>query len=39
MNAGIQSVKFDASNLSSGLYFYRISTGGFVNVKKMLLLK
>ncbi|MFH1525941.1 MAG: T9SS type A sorting domain-containing protein, partial [Bacteroidota bacterium] len=39
MNAGFQSVKFDASNLSSGLYFYRISTGGFVNVKKMLLLK
>jgi hypothetical protein len=39
MNAGFQSVNFDASHLSSGLYFYRISAGNFVDVKKMLLLK
>ena len=39
MNAGFQSVKFDASNLSSGLYFYRINTGNFTDVKKMMLLK
>ena len=46
MNAGSQSINFDASHLSSGLYFYRISAGTstssateFVDVKKMLLLK
>ena len=47
MNAGYHSVKFDASNLTSGIYLYRISasetsTGSaqsFVDVKKMLLLK
>ncbi len=39
MNAGFQSVNFDASNLSSGLYFYKIDAGNFVDVKKMLLIK
>jgi hypothetical protein len=39
MNAGFQSINFDASNLNSGLYFYRISTGNFVDVKKMMLIK
>ncbi len=39
MNAGLQSVNFDASNLSSGLYFYKIDAGNFVDVKKMILLK
>lgn len=39
MNAGFQRVNFDASNLTSGLYFYRISSGKFTDVKKMLLIK
>ncbi len=39
MNAGFQSVDFDASLLSSALYFYRISSGNFADVKKMLLIK
>ena len=39
MNAGDQTVNFDASRLSSGLYFYRISAGNFVDVKKMMLIK
>ncbi len=39
MNAGNQKINFDASYLSSGLYFYRISAGDFVGVKKMMLLK
>jgi hypothetical protein len=39
MNAGQQSVIFDASKLSSGVYFYRLDAGSFHSVKKMLLLK
>ncbi len=39
IDAGFQNINFDATNLSSGLYFYRITAGNFVAVKKMLLLK
>jgi hypothetical protein len=39
MNAGSYSVDFDASKLSSGVYFYKITTGGFAQTKKMLLVK
>jgi hypothetical protein len=39
MNAGQQSVVFDASRLSSGEYFYRLDAGSFSSVKKMMLLK
>ena len=37
--AGIYRVDFDASELSSGIYYYRIDTGNFISVKKMILLK
>lgn len=37
--AGIYSVDFDASNLNSGIYLYRLETSDFVQVKKMILLK
>jgi len=37
--AGSYSVDFSASALSSGVYFYRLSAGEFVSMKKMLLLK
>ena len=37
--AGYYNVVFDASNLSSGLYFYSIRSGDFLSTKKMLLLK
>ncbi len=38
-NAGQYQVKFDASQLSTGLYIYRIQSGSFVDSKKMMLLK
>jgi endo-1,4-beta-xylanase len=39
MNAGHHNVTFNASELSSGLYYYRLEAGEFVSVKKMMLLK
>ncbi|HVO76143.1 MAG TPA: T9SS type A sorting domain-containing protein, partial [Ignavibacteriaceae bacterium] len=38
-NAGTYEITWNASNLSSGIYFYRIEAGNFVSVKKMTLLK
>ena len=35
----VHEVNFDASNLSSGVYFYRFESKQFVAMKKMLLLK
>jgi len=37
--AGSHSVNFDASNLSSGIYFYELRAGNFIQSNKMLLLK
>jgi len=39
LNSGYHKVNFNASNLASGIYFYRIEAGDFVNVKKLMLLK
>lgn len=36
---GLKEVSFNASGLSSGVYFYRISAGGFTDLKKMMLIK
>jgi len=36
---GFYTVSFDGTNYSSGVYFYRIETGSFTDVKKMVLLK
>ncbi|PIP78014.1 MAG: hypothetical protein COW85_05960 [Ignavibacteria bacterium CG22_combo_CG10-13_8_21_14_all_37_15] len=38
-SAGTHQVKFDASNLSSGIYFYRIVSGSNSEMKKMILVK
>ncbi|MFA5405401.1 MAG: T9SS type A sorting domain-containing protein, partial [Ignavibacteria bacterium] len=37
--AGIYIVDFNATNLSSGIYFYKITSGEFSSVKKMILVK
>jgi hypothetical protein len=37
--AGNYSVDFNASNLTSGVYFYRLEVNGFIDTKKMLLIK
>jgi len=39
MEAGNNSVMFDASSLSSGVYFYNIVSGSFTDTKKMILVK
>ena len=39
MEAGYHKVTWDASNLSSGIYFYRLQAGDFVHTRKMVLLK
>jgi len=36
-SAGEYEVKFDGSDLSSGVYFYRLQAGGFVQARKLLL--
>lgn len=38
-DAGFFQLEFDASNYASGLYFYKIEAGDFVETKKMMLVK
>ena len=37
--AGNYEVEFNASHLSSGIYFYRLDAGKFSSTKKIILLK
>lgn len=37
--AGSHQLNFDATNLTSGIYFYQIKTQSFTSTKKMMLLK
>jgi len=36
---GVYSVNLNATNLKSGIYFYKLETGNFTDVKKMSLVK
>jgi photosystem II stability/assembly factor-like uncharacterized protein len=37
--AGNYELSFDATNLSSGMYIYRMESGNYVSIKKMMILK
>ncbi|MFN4111058.1 MAG: T9SS type A sorting domain-containing protein, partial [Ignavibacteria bacterium] len=39
LDAGKHFIDFDASKLSSGMYFYKIEAGEFTSIKKMVLVK
>ncbi len=39
VNSGSHKIKFNASDLSSGIYYYKIQAGEFQLVKKMILIQ
>lgn len=39
VEAGIHTVLWDGSRVSSGMYLYRVQAGEFIETKKMMLLK
>jgi polygalacturonase len=39
MNVGVHTAKWNASGFASGVYYYRIIAGNFIETKKLILLK
>ncbi len=39
LKAGSYQINFDATNLASGVYFYKLNTSAYNSIKKLLLLK
>ncbi len=38
-NAGGHEAEFNGADLSSGVYYYKMETGNFSEIKKMILIK
>ena len=39
LNPGTYEINFDGSKLSSGVYFYKLTSGDFIKIKKLMLIK
>ena len=39
IDAGSHDIQFNANNLASGVYFYRIQAGSYVETKSLLLIR
>jgi hypothetical protein len=39
LNAGVYESVFDGANYSSGVYFYKLASGNYTQVKKMIVVK
>jgi len=39
MEPGIHAVSWDATGFSSGVYFYRMQSGGFMQTRKLVLMR
>jgi hypothetical protein len=39
VEAGYHEIQFDGSGLASGVYFYKLTAGGFAQVRKLVLVR
>lgn len=39
LSSGVYEIEFNANELSSGVYFYKLTSGNFVETKKMMILR
>ena len=39
IDAGYHEIQFNANNLASGVYFYRMQAGSFVETKRLIILR
>ena len=39
LNPGVYELEFNASSLSSGIYFYKLTSGKYSQIRKMILIK